>query len=104
MDVALRALSHPARLSILRKISSRERTVGELSRALNLRQPTTSQHLQVLRSAKLVSVRADANRRLYRANPKELAKLRSFFDGFWKDSLRSLKAAAESRTRQATRR
>ena len=104
MDAALRALAHPARLAIVRATSRREHSVGELARALDLRQPATSQHLSVLREAGLVSVRSDANRRLYRANPRELAKLRAFLDVFWQDSLRSLKAAAESRVRQGGRR
>ena len=77
--------------------------MGELSHVFGLRQPAASQHLQVLRKANLVSVRSDANRRLYRANHKELAKLRTFLEGFWKDSLVALKAAAESRARNEVR-
>ena len=99
----LRALAHPVRLSMLRRVSRREHSVGELARALGLRQPTTSQHLQVLRDANLVTVRAEANRRWYRANPDELAKLRGFLDGFWKDSLNALKDAAEARARGRSR-
>lgn len=103
MKSELKAIAHPARLSILRAVSKREHTVGELARKLKLRQPATSQHLQVLREAKLVSVRADANRRFYVANPKQLARLRSYLDGFWEDSLHALKGAAEARNRRKMR-
>src|SRR4051812_26517544 len=96
MQRSLRALGHPARVSILRAVAARERTVGELSRQLRLRQPATSQHLLALRRANLVLVRADANRRYYRANAGELAKLRTYLSGFWQDNLVALKAAAES--------
>src|SRR5688500_4693253 len=99
MQNALRAIAHPTRLSILRAVCTREQTVSELASSLRLRQPATSQHLLALRRAKLVVVRAEANRRYYRANPDELAKLRAYLSGFWQDSLGALKAAAESRAR-----
>jgi DNA-binding transcriptional ArsR family regulator len=101
---ALRALAHPARKTMLRAMARGERSVGELARSAGLRQPTASQHLRVLRRANLVLVRSDANRRLYRANLEEIAKLRTFLDGFWGDRLRSLKRAAESRSRRGSRR
>jgi DNA-binding transcriptional ArsR family regulator len=97
MQQALRVIAHPVRLSILREVCLREQTVSELASALRLRQPTTSQHLLALRRAKLVVVRAEANRRYYRANATELAKLRTYLSGFWQDSLGALKAAAEMR-------
>jgi len=101
---ALRALSHPARQSMMRAMSGRERSVGELARSLGLRQPAASQHLQVLRKANLVLVRSDANRRYYRANFDEIARLRAFLDGFWSDQLQALKLAAEARSRPRSRR
>jgi DNA-binding transcriptional ArsR family regulator len=101
---ALKALAHPARLSILRLVSERERPVSELSEALDLRQPATSQHLAVLRDADLVKVRQEGNVRLYRSNPRELEKLRNLLDGFWEDSLERLKVAAERRAGRRKRR
>jgi DNA-binding transcriptional ArsR family regulator len=100
----LRALAHPARQSMMRAMSRKERCVGELARSLGLRQPAASQHLQVLRKANLVLVRSDANRRYYRANLDEIARLRAFLDGFWSDQLQALKVAAETRSPQRSRR
>jgi len=77
--------------------------VGELARSLGLRQPAASQHLQVLRKANLVLVRSDANRRYYRANLDEIARLRVFLDGFWSEGLQALKVAAEARNRKRSR-
>ena len=99
MNEPLRAIGHPARLLILRAVCQRERSVGDLAKSLGLRQPTMSQHLRVLRRAKLVKVRCEANRRLYRANPEQLAALRAFLDGFWRESLHGLKEAAEAKAR-----
>jgi DNA-binding transcriptional ArsR family regulator len=100
MQPALRAIAHPTRLTILRAVSAREHTVGELARALRLRQPAASQHLLALRRANLVVVRADANRRYYSANAAELDKLRVYLSVFWQDSLPALKTAAEARARR----
>ena len=53
----LRALGHPARLKIAVELGERDRCVHELVDLLELPQPTVSQHLQVLRAAKVVSGR-----------------------------------------------
>ena len=100
-DAALRIIAHPARASILRAISDREMTVGALARRLHLRQPATSQHLHALKQADLVLVRADANRRHYRANPVALAKLRETLAGLWATNLVTLKEVAERPRRRA---
>lgn len=42
-----------------------ERPVGELVHATTMSQPAVSKHLRVLRDAKLVDVRTDAQRRIY---------------------------------------
>lgn len=70
------ALADPARRRLLELMRGGERSAGELVAAiheeLGLTQPTVSQHLGVLRSAGLVSVRAEGSRRLYRADPAGL--------------------------------
>ncbi len=53
----LRALAHPARLRIAVELGDHERCVHELVDALGLPQPTVSQHLQVLRAARVVTGR-----------------------------------------------
>lgn len=51
----LRALGHPLRLRIVEQLSVHEhRCVHELVGALCAPQPTISQHLQILRAARLV--------------------------------------------------
>lgn len=54
----LRALAHPLRLQIVEQLSEHEhRCVHELVDALAAPQPAVSQHLQVLRAARLVEGR-----------------------------------------------
>ena len=72
MDLILSALAEPHRREILELLRQRERPVGELVDALTLSQPAVSKHLRVLREAGLVSVRGEAQRRLYRLRPEPL--------------------------------
>ena len=49
-----RALSNPLRVGIVRELSHGERAVHELVASLGVSQPLVSQHLAVLRGARLV--------------------------------------------------
>jgi DNA-binding transcriptional ArsR family regulator len=46
----------------------------------------------VLRSARLVTLRRDGNRRLYRADATRLAELKAMLDAFWGERLARLAA------------
>ena len=67
------ALGDPARRRILELLADGEQSVGALVTALAndhpMSQPAVSQHLRVLREARLVSVRAEGTRRLYALEP-----------------------------------
>jgi DNA-binding transcriptional ArsR family regulator len=69
---ALTVLAAPNRRRILDLLRTTERSVGDLVHELALSQPAVSKHLRVLRDAGLVSVRTDAQRRLYRVRPEPL--------------------------------
>ena len=94
-DQGFRALAHTDWRALLQIIGPDERAVGELAHATGLAQPAVSQHLKVLRDAGLVSVRIDANRRLYSLDFARIASLRSCLDRFWNDRLSALKQVAE---------
>lgn len=51
----LKALAHPRRLQIVTELGQGDRCVHDLVDALGIAQPTVSQHLQVLRAARLVT-------------------------------------------------
>jgi len=55
----LKALAHESRLIMLCILAEGEKSVSELERELNLRQPTVSQQLARLRADGLVSTRRD---------------------------------------------
>jgi DNA-binding transcriptional ArsR family regulator len=100
VDTVLKALAEPRRREILRLIWSEELPASQIAaRFEDITRSAVSQHLGVLRGAELIIERRDGTRRLYRANHAEMAKLRSFLDGFWVDSLDRLKELAEAAER-----
>ena len=95
MYAALQALSEPHRLTILSMLADGERPAGDFVAALPVAQPTVSKHLSVLREAGLVTVRKDAQRRLYSLNPEPLKELDQWlarYRRFWTDRLDALEA------------
>jgi DNA-binding transcriptional ArsR family regulator len=87
------ALAEPHRRRIIELVGAGERTAGEIVDALSLSQPGVSKHLRVLRESGLVSVRKDAQRRLYRLQPKKLAELDAWlrpYRKFWTKRLAAL--------------
>lgn len=109
MDEALRAVADPTRRAILRLVRDDEMAAGEIATHFpTISRPAVSQHLRVLVDARLVDVRPDRNRRMYRWRPDGLRDAAAFIDDMWTDSLSRLKHAAEreawpSRVRSARR-
>jgi DNA-binding transcriptional ArsR family regulator len=61
-----RVLSADVRLAIVLQLLDSPRSVQQLVAALDVRQPLVSQHLRVLRAARLVVVEQRARERVYR--------------------------------------
>jgi DNA-binding transcriptional ArsR family regulator len=83
----LTALADPTRRRLYDRLRRRPHTVGELAKLAKVSQPAISQHLKVLSSARLVSVRPEGVRRYYQATPEGLAELRAWVDSMWDDVL-----------------
>ena len=83
----LSALADPTRRALFERLHRRPQTVVELADWAEIRQPTVSQHLSVLRDARLVSDRRDGTRRIYSAERQGLAELRKYLESFWDDVL-----------------
>ena len=101
-DEALRAIAHPGRRTMLRLVWDEERPATELADGAGMSKSAASQHLKLLRDAGLVTVRVDANRRLYRADLQRVAEIASFLDQFWAAPLERLRATAESTDRESS--
>jgi DNA-binding transcriptional ArsR family regulator len=95
------ALADPTRRSIFELVVVRPRAVRELADLLPVTRPAVSQHLKLLKTAGLVSDRADGTRRIYRANPDGLRELRAQLDRFWTDALATFKQLVEEPEEEA---
>jgi len=89
------ALADPTRAAIVERLAARPMAVGELAAGLPVTRPAVSQHLKVLKEAKLVRVSAEGTRRIYSIDPAGLGALRAWLDRFWDQSLAAYAAAAE---------
>ena len=77
----LKALGHPARLEILRVLAARGTCVcGEVVKVMPLSQATVSQHLKVLKDARLICGRIDGKNSCYGLDPDGIAELRGALD------------------------
>ena len=62
---------------------------------MDVSRPAVSQHLRVLKEARLVTDRAEGTRRLYAVDTTGLDEVRKWLDGFWDETLGAFKTAAE---------
>ncbi len=86
-------LAEPTRRRILDLLLDGERPVGELVKRLKLSQPGVSKHLRVLRDAGLVSVRSEAQRRIYGVRPEPLGEVAEWLEPYrklWAERLDAL--------------
>ena len=95
----LDALGDPTRRAVLELLRGGEHSVRELTDATAVTQPAVSQHLAVLRRARLVRSRPDGRRRLYRVDPAGLEALRAYLDRMWDDALAAYARSFEEEER-----
>jgi DNA-binding transcriptional ArsR family regulator len=94
-EKALDAFGDPTRRRIFERLRHRTRSVGEIADGMDVSRPAVSQHLKVLQQAGLVVVFSQGTRRLYSIEPRGIAALRGWLDGFWDEALTAFKEAAE---------
>ncbi len=71
----LRVLSAPARLAIVSELAGQPRYVHELVERLGMSQPLVSQHLRVLRGARLVMVERQGREAVYSLADQHVAHI-----------------------------
>jgi len=97
------ALGDRTRRRVFARLRNRTCSTGELAQGMNVTRSAVSQHLQVLRAAGLVVVRADGTRRLYQVDRRGVEAMRLWLDGFWDETLGAFKEAAERTATKARR-
>ena len=76
----LMAMSNPKRLAILMLLLREEMAVGNLAEAVGLRQSALSQHLAILRLAKLATTRRDAQTIYYSSRSAQVMRVMEVLD------------------------
>jgi DNA-binding transcriptional ArsR family regulator len=87
------ALANPVRREILLQLRQGPRAVSDLARGFDLGRPAVSEHLAVLRKARLVREEPRGRERYYHLDPRPLAEVDAWLEGFtryWKQRLAAL--------------
>ena len=87
------ALADPTRRQIIQSLASGEAAFGDIAEQFEISRPAVSQHLKVLREARLVAVRKDAQRRIYRIEASGFEEVDGWLDSvreFWSGRLDQL--------------
>lgn len=87
------ALGDRHRRTLLDSLRRGDRSVNDLVERVGLSQPATSKHLRVLREAGLVTVRKQAQQRIYTLAPRPMAELDAWLEPYrqlWNDRLDAL--------------
>lgn len=91
----LDALGDVTRRALIERLRLGPMPVGELARGLPVSRPAVSQHLRVLKEARLVRVENAGTRNFYRLDRDGFVALRSYLDKFWGEALEAFKAKVE---------
>ncbi|HET6178429.1 MAG TPA: metalloregulator ArsR/SmtB family transcription factor [Candidatus Sulfotelmatobacter sp.] len=94
-DRVLDALGDPTRRAVLTRLLGYGRSVGEIAEGMAVSRPAVSQHLKILKAARLVTVQAQGTRRVYAIDTRGMESLRKWLDQFWDETLLAFKHAAE---------
>jgi DNA-binding transcriptional ArsR family regulator len=104
LDSVFHALADSTRRSILRDITRREKTVGEIAEPYAMSLAAVSKHLDVLERASLIRRERRGSCRMVRLNPKPLHAAQdwlTFYERFWKTNLDALQEMLEDPARLA---
>jgi DNA-binding transcriptional ArsR family regulator len=89
------ALADPTRQRIVEMLAGGALSSGEIAGRFKLSPPAISQHLKMLKEARLVSVRRDRQRRIYSLDQEGVTELAEWVErikAFWNPRLDALEA------------
>ncbi len=97
--MSFKLLAVPTRRRVLDELRASERSVGELVVRLKMSQPAVSKQLRVLREAGLVTVRIEAQRRIYRLDASGLREIDEWlapYRAFWDERLEAMEQTLDA--------
>ncbi|HEX4029441.1 MAG TPA: metalloregulator ArsR/SmtB family transcription factor [Terracidiphilus sp.] len=98
LDSIFHALSDSTRRSILRDISAKEKTVGEVARPYRISLAAVSKHLNVLESAELIARERRGSFQIVRLKAQNLRPAEewlTWYEKFWNRQLDALQSYLE---------
>jgi DNA-binding transcriptional ArsR family regulator len=101
-NLAFNALGDPTRRSIFEKLQHGPLSVVHIAEGMAVSRPAVSQHLKVLKEAKLISIRQQGTRSICELNQEGIIAMRNYLDKFWDDALANFKALAEQEEKDKT--
>ena len=90
------ALADPTRRSIFELVAAQPRSVADLAALVPVTRPAVSQHLKVLRDARLVSATPVGTKRIYALDPQGVTDVQAYFQQFWTAQLAAFAIALET--------
>lgn len=81
------ALADPTRRKVFELVVEHPRSVADLARTLPVTQPAVSQHLKILKDARLVRAEPRGASNIYHLDPHGLGEMRDWLNRMWDDAL-----------------
>lgn len=86
IEETFKILSNPNRLKIiciLSRSDDKEATVSQIAKKLNITQPAASQHLKLLKTAKILKSEKNGNNIYYKINTKTMSQHKECIDALF---------------------
>jgi DNA-binding transcriptional ArsR family regulator len=100
---AFAVLADPTRRELLSRLRLRPLAVGELARQMPVSRPAVSQHLKILREARLVREHRQGTRHYFGLDPAGFAGLREYADAMWQEALNAFASYVSEKKRSSAR-
>jgi len=101
-ELALNALGDPTRRAIFEKLEKGPMSVVHIADGLPVTRSAVSQHLKILKEAKLISMKQKGTRSIYQVEQEGLLAIRKYLERFWDEALDNFKKLAEEAERNKT--
>lgn len=88
LDAIFRSLADPTRRDILRRVSKKEMSIGDIAKPYKMSLAAISKHLKILESAKLILKRRQGKEQIVQLSPiafKEAATYIAQYEKMWND-------------------
>jgi DNA-binding transcriptional ArsR family regulator len=94
-EKAFNALGDPMRRAIFEKLRDRPLAVVDIANGLPVSRPAVSQHLKVLKDARLIRVHQKGTKNVCEIDQDGVMAMRFYLDRFWDTALAAFKLTAE---------